>query len=32
MNSKEKYLNLESNQRRKILFPNVTDEQWNEWH
>ena len=32
MKATEKYINRSAESRRHSLFPNVTDEQWNDWH
>ena len=32
MKAEEKYINTSGEVRRKKLFPEVTDEQWNDWH
>lgn len=32
MNAEEKYINTSGEARRKKLFPEVSDEQWNDWH
>lgn len=32
MNADLKYLNLAAGERRHNMFPDVTDEEWNDWH
>ena len=32
MKAEEKYVNTSGQARRKTLFPDVSDEQWNDWH
>ena len=32
MNPEEKYINKNSEARRRQLFPEVSDEEWNDWH
>ena len=32
MKAEEKYINTSGQARRKTLFPDVSDEQWNDWH
>lgn len=32
MNANEKYINHRGEARRKELFPDVSDEKWNDWH
>ena len=32
MKAEEKYINTSGEERRKNLFPDVSDEQWNDWH
>ena len=32
MKAEEKYINTSGEVRRRKLFPEVTDEQWNDWH
>ena len=32
MNPEEKYINKNGEARRRQLFPEVSDEQWNDWH
>lgn len=32
MTAEEKYINLKAQERRHRLFPNVSEEDWNDWH
>jgi lysine 2,3-aminomutase len=32
MKAEEKYINKQSEARRKELFPDIPDEKWNDWH
>ncbi len=32
MKAEDKYINIRGEARRKLLFPEVSDEQWNDWH
>jgi len=32
MKAEEKYINMSGEARRRQLFPEVSDEQWNDWH
>ena len=32
MKAEEKYINTSGETRRRQLFPDVSDEQWNDWH
>lgn len=32
MKADEKYINMKGQERRRILFPDVPDEKWNDWH
>ena len=32
MKAEEKYINKQGEARRKELFPDISDEKWNDWH